>query len=142
MTDGLTLQPLRILPIYLGFLEYSFDTAIRKPHAGIVRCLCKVCVVREYGGRYIGPVHTGEGEIRSHISNTAAYAAAAAAADRLPFAFRGVLSMLDEECLLPHGTDSGFVALLQSQTQVSFCISLVKCIAMVHTRVHRPERWR
>lgn len=26
--------------------------------------------------------------------------------------------MLDEECLLPHGTDSGFVALLQSQTQV------------------------
>ena len=35
-----------------------------------------------------------------------------------PSLLRGVLSMLDEECLLPHGTDSGFVALLQSQTQV------------------------
>ncbi|CAM9103141.1 unnamed protein product, partial [Hapterophycus canaliculatus] len=32
---------------------------------------------------------------------------------------RGVLSMLDEECLLPHGTDSGFVSLLQSQTQIA-----------------------
>lgn len=32
---------------------------------------------------------------------------------------RGVLSMLDEECLLPHGTDSGFVSLLEAQTQVS-----------------------
>lgn len=45
------------------------------------------------------------------------------AAGPLPFGctrclLRGVLSMLDEECLLPHGTDSGFVALLQSQTQV------------------------
>lgn len=27
--------------------------------------------------------------------------------------------MLDEECLLPHGTDNGFVALLESQTQVN-----------------------
>lgn len=26
--------------------------------------------------------------------------------------------MLDEECLLPHGTDSGFVALLEAHTQV------------------------
>eukprot|EP00904_Undaria_pinnatifida_P002600 jgi/Undpi1/12340/HiC_scaffold_5.g02016.m1 len=32
---------------------------------------------------------------------------------------RGVLSMLDEECLLPHGTDNGFVALLECQTQVA-----------------------
>lgn len=34
-------------------------------------------------------------------------------------AIRGVLSMLDEECLLPHGTDNGFVALLECQTQVT-----------------------
>lgn len=26
--------------------------------------------------------------------------------------------MLDEECLLPHGTDNGFVALLEAHTQV------------------------
>ncbi|CAM9676186.1 unnamed protein product [Discosporangium mesarthrocarpum] len=31
---------------------------------------------------------------------------------------RGVLSMLDEECLLPHGNDSGFVSLLELHTPV------------------------
>ncbi|CAM9584942.1 unnamed protein product [Choristocarpus tenellus] len=31
--------------------------------------------------------------------------------------YGGVLSMLDEECKLPHGTDGGFVSLLQRQTQ-------------------------
>lgn len=42
---------------------------------------------------------------------------------RLAFG-RGVLSMLDEECLLPHGTDSGFVSLLEAQTQVSRAVYL------------------
>lgn len=27
--------------------------------------------------------------------------------------------MLDEECLLPHGTDNGFVSLLETHTQVT-----------------------
>lgn len=44
---------------------------------------------------------------------------------------RGVLSMLDEECLLPHGTDSGFVALLQSQTQVNDAGTDVGCPCLV-----------
>lgn len=42
--------------------------------------------------------------------------------------------MLDEECLLPHGTDSGFVSLLQSQTQVSLHIGILmrNDLACVH----------
>eukprot|EP00752_Nemacystus_decipiens_P009888 g8821.t1 len=49
---------------------------------------------------------------------------------------RGVLSMLDEECLLPHGTDSGFVALLQSQTQVAHEQHLVANSRLKQFTVH------
>ncbi|CAB1098436.1 unnamed protein product [Ectocarpus sp. CCAP 1310/34] len=49
---------------------------------------------------------------------------------------RGVLSMLDEECLLPHGTDSGFVALLQAQTQVAHEQHLKANSRLKHFTVH------
>ncbi|CAM9439674.1 unnamed protein product [Ascophyllum nodosum] len=49
---------------------------------------------------------------------------------------RGVLSMLDEECLLPHGTDSGFVSLLEAQTQVAHEQHLVSNSRLKHFTVH------
>lgn len=36
--------------------------------------------------------------------------------------------MLDEECLLPHGTDNGFVALLESHTQVQVSRTEYSCV--------------
>lgn len=57
---------------------------------------------------------------------------------------RGVLSMLDEECLLPHGTDNGFVALLECQTQVriaSGCKGCTRTYCFVFSKVYKNNTW-
>ena len=53
--------------------------------------------------------------------------------------------MLDEECLLPHGTDNGFVALLECQTQVRIARGCERCtnipVLIYVLLVHRNSAW-